>query len=365
MKSQCGGSAGPRNGDRSHVHHVCVCVRGFRLTAKRAIERVRRIEPDHFDSIQVLRGMAALLVLFYHEGLFLGGFGGVDLFFIISGFVIAKVGNEDSPREFMAKRLIRIVPLYWAVTIGMYVMSFVPGLLTRFTSDQFRLSASLFFVPHFDPAGMVWPLVVPGWTLNYEMFFYIAFAAFLLLRRTSLLPIGLALLVAIGLLAKPTTPIGLTYTSPLLLEFASGLLLARTQSAPRAMGLTLLVAGVLLFVCGTAFVTDEMQFDRDRVLWLGVPALAIVAGAVSLERVQAWPRLPFLERLGDASYSLYLLHGIVIAFVHKVVSVPVLNTTLALLLSFAAAFLSYRYFERPIARALRPLLPSLRLSTTG
>jgi exopolysaccharide production protein ExoZ len=146
----------------------------------------------------------------------------------------------------------------------------------------------------------------------------------------------------------------------MLLEFASGFLLARTVKASKVMGLTLLVAGVLLFACGTALVTDEMQFDPDRVLWFGLPALAIVAGAVSLERVQAWPSLPFLERIGDASYSLYLLHGIVIAFVHKMVKVPILGTTLALLLSFVAAFLSYRYFERPIARALRSLVSDRR-----
>ena len=191
-----------------------------------------------YTSIQVLRAVAALSVLLYHAGLFNIGYGGVDVFFVISGFIMGTIGVREAPNEFFGKRLIRIVPLYWAVTIAMCLLSLLPGAFQQFTFDLPRLVKSLLFIPHVDvPTGRVWPLLVPGWTLNYEMFFYAVFAIGLALGRPVMLSVTLMIaLVATGLLVAPTNSIWATYTNPMLLEFVSGVALSPFQSAMRVDG---------------------------------------------------------------------------------------------------------------------------------
>lgn len=183
---------------------------------------------------------------------------------------------------------------------------------------------SLFFVPHISPTGEPAPLIVPGWTLNYEAFFYLMFAATLLaperLRAWALSAILLGL-VALGALLPNESIIWRTYTSPLLLEFLLGVLLGYAWKR----GWTVGVAGGLLMiglgVVGFA-VTAVLQTDVDpiRLLAWGVPALLIVAGAASIEQSAVVPRWRWLGLLGDASYSIYLVHGLAISAAARLVA---------------------------------------------
>lgn len=314
---------------------------------------------NQLRSIQVLRAVAALAVVFFHisPSSWTLGAAGVDLFFVISGFIMGTVGLGDSPGRFMAKRVIRIVPLYWAVTLAMCAASQVPGLFSTFTFDLPRLVASLFFIPSEDPQGEIWPLVVVGWTLNYEMFFYFLFALGLWLRRPIIAPaLIICAMVAAGLIFRPMQTIPHFYANQLLLEFAFGLLLSRALFFKNAaLGSALALAGLGgLLSWGLASDTPDL-----RILYWGLPALAIVAGFVAIERAGAFPgqALRPLEKLGDASYSLYLTHGIVLGIIGKFVGhgggTPILA---ALVACIAVAMLSYYLFERPVGQILRGLL---------
>jgi exopolysaccharide production protein ExoZ len=304
-------------------------------------------------SIQVLRGIAASLVVAFHcdQRFFLGNFG-VDIFFIISGFIMGTVGAKEPAPTFFRNRLIRIVPLYWAVTLFMCAASLVPGVFANFTFTPWRLFASLFFIPHFDNAGHIWPLLVAGWTLNYEIFFYVIFTIGLVFGRPIVVTaVTLGLLVIGGLILRPGSAILHTWTDPLLLEFLAGLLMSRWNALRGvAAGLSLLVTGVSMLA-----VFWFWNLDPDpRVICWGIPAFAIVGGALALERANRFPSLPALILIGDCSYSLYLLHGLVIDAIHKVpMATGILQLPLVFAASIAVALVSWRYFERPSASMLR------------
>ncbi|WEX07707.1 acyltransferase [Chelativorans sp. AA-79] len=310
-------------------------------------------------SIQVLRAIAALAVVFFHlsPSEWTLGAAGVDLFFVISGFIMGTVGLGDGPGRFMTKRIIRIVPLYWAVTFAMCAASLVPGLFSTFTFDLPRLFTSLFFIPSEDPEGKVWPLVVVGWTLNYEMFFYALFALGLWLGRPILASAVIIMGLAVaGWALQPQPTIPHFYMNQLLVEFVFGLLLSRAvffKSAPLGSGLAIAgFAGLLSLGVGS----DTPEW---RILYWGLPALAIVAGFVAIERAGAFPAhaLRPLEKLGDASYSLYLTHGIVLGIVGKVLGHGSASAILtALVACIVVAMLSYHIFERPVGQVLRGLL---------
>jgi exopolysaccharide production protein ExoZ len=306
-------------------------------------------------SIQVMRALAALAVLLFHLKLLPIGYAGVDIFFVISGFIMGSIGEREPPGDFIGRRLIRIVPLYWAVTFGMCLLSFVPGLFATFSFDASALIKSLLFIPYAQPNGEIWPLVVPGWTLNYEMLFYLVFCLALLAQRplaVTLLLLGS--LVFAGRLVSADSAIWRSWTDPLLLEFLGGLGLSRlTRMRGRFLGSALLGLGIAGFALAAYIGGDTGAW---RPLVLGVPAFALVSGGLALERAGGWPKLRPLELVGDWSYSLYLLHGLALKAVEKPLATqPWLAAPLAILASIALAYASYRCFERPVARLLRDL----------
>lgn len=188
--------------------------------------------------VQYARAVAALSVLIFHaaqrSGLdFAIGARGVDLFFVISGFIMwtVSIERETTPSAFMIARVKRIVPLYWIATSFLVL----GALLGAFPTLRQELSGShvlqsLLFIPHVSPgSGEIWPVLVPGWTLNLEMFFYGLFAVSLVLTpavRLAALSILFLALVAAGVVLRPENAIALTYTNPLILEFIAGVWLA-------------------------------------------------------------------------------------------------------------------------------------------
>lgn len=194
-----------------------------------------------------MRAVAALAVVAFHastclapydnptlEALFRGGAFGVDLFFAISGFIMVTIALErpTAPGEFLIRRLIRVGPLYWIATVAV-VLAAAQALIPPITVTPGLLAKSLLFIPYFSPdhPGSIYPLLVPGWTLAYEMFFYLLFALVLSVSRRPdrlILLLGSALvgLFLAGLILAPQGAIAWTYTSPLLLEFLGGALVA-------------------------------------------------------------------------------------------------------------------------------------------
>jgi exopolysaccharide production protein ExoZ len=322
--------------------------------------------PGEVRSIQYLRGLAALGVLVFHAAdragwAFGTGAAGVDVFFVISGFImwVVTCSRDGDPRGFMVRRLQRIVPLYWAVTlITAAIAVFVPGAFPAMQVTAGAVAKSLFFIPYRDPQGLIAPLIVPGWTLNFEMFFYLLFAAGLLApARIRALLVSAAL---VGLVAlRPFVgggPVAQTYTDPILLEFAAGVWLGWLWSHDRLPGPRTGWALVALGLAGfTAVGLSGVDITSARPLWWGLPAFALVVGAVSIERHGRVPNLAPLRALGDASYSVYLIHGLAISATLRAlalvgVTAPALVFAAAIVVGVTAGLLAYRLIEKPAMR---------------
>ena len=191
-------------------------------------------------SIQYLRAFAALLVVFHHARIplpwlydplaeYKGLAFGVDIFFVISGFVMYSAAKSENVVEFLRRRIVRIVPLYWIATITLFLLSEKRNILSIGSDKFLHIAKSLLFIPHWNLGfpSEIWPYLVPGWTLNYEMFFYFIFAVGLAFRKIEgIVSAGILLLVLIGAVYCPSGAIASTYTSPMLLEFLFGIWIA-------------------------------------------------------------------------------------------------------------------------------------------
>jgi exopolysaccharide production protein ExoZ len=197
-------------------------------------------------AIQYLRGIAALMVVWHHAlGQLdttqqfirlppVGGYG-VDLFFVISGFImlVTTWDKQIGPVEFMRHRIRRVVPLYWTATLLMIALAVVaPSVFKTLKWDAASVVKSLLFVPYESLSfpGTISPLLVPGWSLNYEMFFYVLFALLLMVGRGWRVPLmigTLATLVIGGHILHPSGIPARVYTDPVMLEFAAGMILGR------------------------------------------------------------------------------------------------------------------------------------------
>jgi exopolysaccharide production protein ExoZ len=330
-------------------------------------------------NLQLLRAIAAALVVVAHVSALnpslLGrplafGIHGVDLFFVISGFVMVHTTaiRPVTPVQFMLNRIIRVVPLYWALTVAIFaVAAIAPGLVNATRADPVELLKSLLFVPFRKSNGQVQPVLFPGWTLNYEMFFYAVFASALLIRslrwRVIAVAVAFACLVAAGAILPARGTIPKFYTAPLLLEFAFGMLVAMLASRapdrplPASISLCFVVAGFAAIIL-VPFLSSPPPL---RLLTIGLPAAAVVYGMVALDSAGHSVRSPPAMLLGAASYSIYLVHAFVLAVVERIAirmglgHGPMLPVTMAvaLALALAAGVMLHLLFERPLDQALR------------
>ncbi|MFB9949561.1 acyltransferase family protein [Rhizobium puerariae] len=321
-------------------------------------------------SIQYLRAFAALAVVIFHAGERVGspftiGAAGVDIFFVVSGFIMMAISDNRpvSPGAFLRSRLLRIAPVYWIAT-GAMITGAIIGLFPNLKLDLAHTLGSFFFVPVASPSsGNLWPVLVQGWTLNYEIFFYAVFALVLFLRPSSRLPALAAvfcLLVAAGAWMRPANPIAGFYTAPLILEFVAGAALAklwRDRCLPAPLsGLLLVCASVAGFA---AIHLLKLEFDA----WTCGPlATMLVLGALAIEAGGKLPNLPALAYLGDSSYSIYLWHTFIISVVVKVgilLSLPAPALLIAaIVLGTVSGIVGYECLERPIQSLVKGKRPS-------
>jgi peptidoglycan/LPS O-acetylase OafA/YrhL len=336
-------------------------------------------------SIQVLRAVAAIGVLTLHAATekithiggaagpfknFLLGAAGVDLFFVISGFVMvyssqSLFGRRDGPRRFFLRRLARIAPLYWAVTIViiLYIYAAHGAQLWAIYSPA-SLVASFLFWPYPRIDGFAFPVHLLGWTLNFEMFFYAVFAFAILLPRRAAVPavcVAFAALVAIGRTTVLPLPF-LFWANPIILEFCFGMVIALAYREgfrlPPAGAWALGIAGCVAF----AVMYDPPQAWGDgRAAFWGLPGAALVAScALSSSTWRPGTAGRFFGLLGDASYSLYLVHPLTFPLVRWTIGRFFVGTdagwtyaTIAWIAAIAASVVCYLVFERPITRALQ------------
>ncbi len=346
-------------------------------------------------AVQILRAIAALAVAIGHAQGFIGipmerqgqafGWGfllpwgaGVDLFFVISGFIMVYsserlFGAPGGAKIFAWRRLSRIVPLYWC---AMALLLLKTAALHKPMPDFASIVTSFFFIPWDTQAtGIPRPIYDLGWTLNYEMFFYTVFALCIGLRRefaVALVAACLTALIVVGIAHPLQNPQLFFWTQPIVLEFVFGMVIA--LMVRNGVSLPAPLRYALIGLGGAAFFRDFLNTGAQPHLWItpndflrvvgwGVPAAMLVAGCVLKPRQE-----PSTNRfvgagklLGDASYALYLCHPIVMSAFAMAWFAADLNSKLpaylgagiSLALAIAFSIIVYRSFELPLTRFLQ------------
>jgi len=284
-------------------------------------------------NIQFARAFAALLVVYAHlnyPGASFGQFG-VDIFFVISGFIMTMICHE-SPRNFLVRRVVRIAPLYWLVTTAVYLLSYVrPDLLNSTTANFGNFLKSVFFIPYVKENGTVHPMLDVGWTLNYEMYFYLAIGSALLFsapRRATLvasagLTVIFLVLKLVSTFAPPTSPMAAVwvgfYGSDRIFEFIAGVgvyYYSRTESILKWGVIFCVVTSILCIVFMTAVNLSVPHWETAPFLSRTIPSALFVISMLALERrsfvLTKW------TILGDASYALYLTNEFVVEGTQKI-----------------------------------------------
>ncbi len=320
-------------------------------------------------SIQYLRAFAALMVVAYHamrwtKPSFDIGAAGVDVFFIISGFILWTIYSERprGPLAFLDHRWRRVAPLYWILTLIVAAIAWRwPPLIWDARVAWPHLLLSLAFIQHLNADGQPFPVITAGWSLNYEAVFYLVFAASLLApprRRLLALTLGLLAVPLFGIIVQPAYFLG---ANMMFLQFIAGVWLAQARRARRlpgaAAGWTL--AGLGLVIFGLLSPLDLYDKLWRPLLW-GAPALLLVAGVVSAETAKGFADVGFLRLLGDASYSIYLTHVVVIQLLSHVLNAGLLSfAPIAFAVSVAAGLAVYALLERPLLVRLRGRPPAI------
>lgn len=274
---------------------------------------------NHYDSIQALRGIAALFVVLEHIRFLNCGAFGVDIFFIISGFMIMFSTHRNS-KHFLIKRIVRIVPLYYLVTLGTFLLLLLfPAMFEQTKANPVFLLKSLAFIPFDIGGGVLQPIVRIGWTVNCEVFFYLLFFIAMKISHKYRGVICSILLGVPVLIAQLTTsdfaPLTF-YGNPIMLEFVLGILVyyicmgiyhtyCSSKLSKGVCYVALIVAVMLLaFLALTKKQSNILGFYRLS-SW-GLPAMIIVLCFFVAGLFIKVPR-PFVV-LGNISFSLYLLH---------------------------------------------------------
>jgi exopolysaccharide production protein ExoZ len=331
--------------------------------------------PRKLNRLQVLRFFAATAVVLFHaiaaagqRGLplklvpwYVYGAQGVDLFFVISGCVIYYTVEASglNGSAFLARRMQRLLPLYWAFTFLMFAIGvMLPGAFSRANGNWMtvgNLIASTLFIS--VPTGRQ-TIVFVGWTLEFEVLFYLSTAALLFTGRRpwTILGVGFSIAVVIGRALHP--PIGWLQflTSPLMLEFVMGIVIGEWLFKRHLNRLVVGSLAVALIACIPSY--DEVW----RVVVGGLPAAALVFLAVRADLKSMIGKTVFARALmvfGDASYSIYLVQVLSIALCFKLVlavwpTFPLVALIfVASVATLGAGLLSFLLFERPVMQFFR------------
>lgn len=330
-----------------------------------------------YVGLQVLRFVAAAFVVAYHATTIasekLGGIQiwkkggyGIDLFFVLSGFVIvwssaSLFGVRDGWLTFAERRAVRVVPMYWVATALKAIAMIAAGsMVVHARLSLGTLLASLFFIPSRNLDGNFQPILGVGWTLNYEMFFYALFTLALALRRNVYRFVGITLcILAIGsCFRQPWWPWPSFYLNSLILEFFFGMLIGRAcllrKHLPFAVAAPLLIASFIMLLTPTRL--DALP----PVVPEGIPAALIILSVASLESVL--PRIPkLLLFLADSSYAIYLFHLLAaqipaVLMAKRHIYHPWIAVVLSIALSLTVGGLVHQFFERPMTNYFRDRL---------
>lgn len=330
-------------------------------------DRNPNLSEGKLQFIQATRGIAAMLVVYYHtvHAPVLGEFG-VDIFFVLSGFIMAMLmEKETSPTSFLKRRLIRIFPLYFIFTTLAAAISWLFPYLRKSgdipTAANYLLS--IMFVPNRTITGGLVPVLNPGWTLNYEMLFYFVCCVSLAISyrlRHALIFALLILAGSSGVLFGERSVWREFSGNRILLEFLAGImvwLMVRKKVAPSASLWPIAAFLILIAVMGMAEshkdLAENLFGDWSRpAIYLLPAAFVIYIGYTHEASFNALPCTlrKALVRVGDASYAIYLTHVFVLGLLNfvlpRIVGVTVTTTSGMLLALVAAAFVGVIVHEQ-------------------
>jgi exopolysaccharide production protein ExoZ len=335
-----------------------------------------------FDSIQVFRALAANAVVLSHlhgiEGKYGKGYivlpewigpagpAGVHFFFVISGCVMAFAIQRVKWPEFIWSRITRIYPIYWLYTsLFILAISLVPQNVGLGFPPPVSILKSYLLWP--DSAA---PLLTVGWSLVFEMYFYVvltlAMAAALPLRLA--LPIWAGVTLLFELCNWRHTPVTLLIGSPLTFEFIAGavvgFIVLDGHNSYRRIALGAGVVGLILGFVRYVLHAPPNDTSLITVVSLGLPFSFILYAGLSFESMGRWPTSRSLVLLGDASYSTYLSHVIVLSLLGRMFSyVPfsgwaseIAFDSFCVALANLVGIGSYLWLERPSLKLCRALI---------
>ena len=360
-----------------------------------------------FTGIQALRFVAAMLVVLAHSTAMVNermhldmfkwraGWSGVDIFFVISGFVMAissggLMQRANGWKIFLTRRLIRIVPLYWvATTLKLATILALPTLALDSPLELWNTIASYLFIPTFDDKSLLAaPLLKVGWTLNYEMLFYAIFTMALFLGKSPLKFTAaiFAIAVAINLFSTPSVAYAYGFLEPILMEFVMGMLVAKLCTRVNNInvgvntGLNIgaknfidkllqyisttkvgaIIGALALVICFTIMFNCAEQPMWWRWAYWGLPSMIIVTVVALAEPALRKVMPNILATLGDSSYSLYLFHTFTVPLLGTLmIQLKIMQPTLALaaciVLSPLVCLAIYAWFELPMTTQLKKL----------
>ena len=326
-------------------------------------------------SLQILRFIAATSVVYFHidfDPRF--GYFGIDIFFVISGFVIALiVTNKESASHFAISRITRIVPIYWLLTtillIGICVLPQYFANATIAHANFQNYIKSLFFIPYFGANGM-YPLLSVGWTLNYEMFFYICVWLSLLITKRYVLVAAFFLLLLSYLIFGNYFDIEVMeefFGKEVIFEFILGFFAYFLYSVKFFK----MKANILFFIIAlTTYILmayfESIGYSGNRLLLYGIPSSLLVLSVTKLEALfhnQKNLLISIFINLGDASYATYLTHWFVIVFFREIFYkkfdfynfYSITGVFITIIIVLLVGQFTYKYLDRPLNKKLSNL----------
>ena len=345
------------------------------------------------NSIQFLRGFAALAVVVHHTGGYVKryfeptllfedkfsiGFAGVDLFFVISGFIIHftsknYLNNPSKLKEYLKKRFIRVYPIYWIITTILFISSWlIVEILDKNIFSIGYPNTLIAYIQTYLLLPLHFAINPVTWTLSYELFFYLCFAILIISKRLWIIP---ALILAVSFYnifinIPEIVEVKLNYFNFIFsgynFEFMFGFL---TYPLYEKIKLSNIISVILLIISISIialFGYDIGDYDSyKRVLTFGLPSGLILLSLLNLENNNAISFPKITLTLGDASYALYLIHFPMMLLMNKIPQILGYNFSaiqevwysyFIIISMVISSIYVHKWIEMPVAKKLNSLL---------
>jgi len=328
---------------------------------------------NYLYSIQMLRAIACISVVHLHTTSKFGSFG-LDIFFIISGFVITMIINKGTkPKIFILSRISRIVPLYWILTTFLLVLTILtPELLNSTTFNLTYYFKSIFFIPYYNQNNILEPMLIQGWTLNYEIFFYFCvFISIIISRKNLITTLVLFILFFIYFkyfFKESSSAFKIFFSTTLIFEFLLGVIafyIFKFYQNIKIIPVVPIVAAIVSYITMIYYEVETIELNKDlRIYFYGFPSLVLVLSLCFLEKFFSNNNcMKILLNIGHASYSIYLSHIFIIVFL-KIINAKfiffifpdLINHLLTIFICLILGRLVYIFIDKPINDILKKKL---------